>query len=62
MKGNLKYIIAAFFILFLFGIVGKYDQAEEKTIIEIYCKNVALRIWPDYKQIYARDCKNIFPK
>lgn len=46
-------------IVMLYGIVGRMDMEDEEAAAVAYCENVRDKVWPDYKGIYKKECKNI---
>lgn len=46
-------------LLLLLGIVGRMDTEDEEAAAVTYCENVRDKVWPDYKGIYKKECKNI---
>lgn len=47
-------------ILLMFGVVGAMDYEDEQAAAVAYCENVRDKVWPDYKDTYKKECKNIF--
>lgn len=46
-------------IIVLFGVVGSMDYEDEQAAAVAYCENVRDKVWPDYKEIYKKECKKI---
>ena len=43
-------------LLLLIGIVGNMDYQDEVAEENIYCRNVAEGVWPDYEGTYDEWC------
>lgn len=41
--------------LFVVGTMDYQDQAADRAM---YCDMVQKKVWPDYKQIYSKECPN----
>lgn len=51
------YIVVA--VLFaLLGVVGFVDMESAEAEQAMYCENVKAKIWPDYKNIFKKVCKD----
>lgn len=38
-------------------VLGWLDYDAEVVERDMYCENVRLGVWPDYKKIFAKECK-----
>lgn len=55
----MQIILGLVVLLMLFGVVGAMDYQDEQEEAIAYCENVRDKVWPDYKGIYKKECKNI---
>lgn len=42
----------------LFAVAGWLESEPQLVELEIYCENVREGLWPDYNNIYIKECKN----
>lgn len=47
----------AMIAVFLF-VVGTMDYEDQHAERANYCNMVQTKVWPDYKQIYSKECPN----
>lgn len=46
-------------VVFMLLIVGTADVEDTEQEQIAYCDNVRDGVWPDFKEIYATDCKEV---
>lgn len=57
----LYYIGIIAVLMFVLLRVGTDDFKNEQELLHTYCARVAAGIWPDYKEIYDKECKKPLP-